>query len=144
MSASHSHDGHQVDGLGHHVASIQTYIAVFGVLLVFTVLTYAVSFADLGPLAFPVAMLVASVKAGLVCAYFMHLKYDERLNLLVFASSLFFVGVFIFFLIVDYSGRGAISPEEGYYYWGEQQAAAEQAAAPAAAPTEAAEGAGDE
>lgn len=134
MGDSHAHDGHQVDGLGHHVASIQTYIAVFGVLLVFTGLTYAVSFADLGPLAFPVAMLVACVKAFLVCAYFMHLKYDERFNLLIFASSLFFVGVFAFFLLVDYSGRAALSPEEGFYYWDRQnQVSSSAPEAPAAA-----------
>lgn len=110
------HDAHH-DGLGNHISSLQTYLAVFGVLLVFTVLTYAVSFADLGPLAFPVAMLVACVKAGLVATYFMHLKYDERVNILVFASCLFFVAVFAFFLLLDYAGRGIVVAEEGYYYY---------------------------
>ena len=130
------------DELGAHISPLQTYLTVFGALLLFTGLTYAVSLADLGPLAFPVAMLVAGCKAFLVASFFMHLKYDERFNVVVFASSLFFVGVFAFFTIIDVTGRGALRPEEGYYVWQEEQAAI--AAMEAAAAEEQAAAAAEE
>ncbi len=138
MSAHHdaAHDAHH-DGLGQHVSSVQTYVAVFGALLLFTGLTYAVSFADLGPFAFPVAMLVACTKAFLVASFFMHLKYDEKFNILVFASSLFFVGVFFAFTMLDISSRGNITPVESHFFYRDEVAAA-QAEADAAAAREAA------
>jgi cytochrome c oxidase subunit 4 len=134
MSA-HAHHEHGA----HHVSSVQTYVTVFGALLFFTVLTYAVSFANLGPFSLPVAMLVATCKAFLVCTFFMHLKYDERFNLVIFASSLFFVGVFAFFTLVDLGSRDYLVPEESHYFFREQAAAREAeaaAAAAAAAPAE--------
>jgi cytochrome c oxidase subunit 4 len=115
-------DAHH-DELGGHISPLQTYLAVFGALLLFTGLTYAVSLADLGPFAFPIAMAVAFCKAFLVASFFMHLKYDERFNLVVFVSSLFFVSVFAFFTIIDVTGRGQLRPAEGYYVWQEEQAA---------------------
>jgi cytochrome c oxidase subunit 4 len=118
---STSHDSHsdptQYDGLGHHIASLQTYIAVFGSLLFFTALTYAVSFADLGPFALLIAMMVAGVKAFLVATFFMHLKYDEKFNVLVFISSLFFIAVFFGFTLMDLGSRAVITETEDYHTW---------------------------
>lgn len=101
------------DGLGHHISPLRVYIAVFGALLLFTVLTYAVSFAGLGPAALPVAMLVACVKATLVVTFFMHLKYDEKFNRLVFLSSFFFMGVFFIITLTDVATRAVVDPVEG-------------------------------
>ncbi len=106
-------DDPHYDGLGHHISPVRLYWVVFGALLVFTGLTYAVSFADLGPAALPVAMLVACVKASLVCTFFMHLKYDERFNVLVFLSSIFFMLVFFAFTMMDVTTRAIIHPIEG-------------------------------
>ena len=119
MSTSHeSHsDPTQYDGLGHHIASLQTYIAVFGSLLFFTALTYAVSFADLGPFALLIAMMVAGVKAFLVATFFMHLKYDEKFNVLVFLSSVFFIAVFFGFTLMDLGSRAVITETEAYHTW---------------------------
>lgn len=137
---AHAHHEHG----GHHVSSVTTYVTVFLALLFFTILTYAVSFANLGPFALPIAMLVAGCKAFLVCAFFMHLKYDERFNVVVFGSSLFFVAVFAFFVLVDLGSRGLVVPEESHFFFRDQQsalqaeaAAAEAAAAPPAAADEA-------
>lgn len=137
MSAHTAHsDAH------HHVTSLQTYFAVYGALLVFTVLTYAVSFANLGPFAFFVAMLVATVKAGLVCGYFMHMKYDERFNVLIFLSSLFFVGLFFAFTIIDEGSRGMVNPEESRDFYLADQARPAAEAAPAGEAAPAADGSG--
>jgi caa(3)-type oxidase subunit IV len=118
---STSHDSHsdptKYDGLGHHIASLQTYVAVFGSLLFFTALTYAVSFADLGPFALLIAMMVACVKVFLVATFFMHLKYDEKFNVLVFVSSIFFIAVFFGFTMIDLGSRSVITEVEGYHTW---------------------------
>jgi cytochrome c oxidase subunit 4 len=147
-SAAEHADPNHVDGLGHHIGSVQTYVAVFGSLLLFTALTYGVSFADLGAFAFPIAMLVAFVKAGLVATFFMHLKYDEKFNVLIFVSSIFFVGIFFGFTLMDLMTRGSVTETEAYrtYYidnnigFGPQHA---EAAAPAAGDAPAAEASGE-
>ncbi len=53
-----------------------------------------------------IAMLIATVKAILVAAYFMHLKYDKPVNTIVVASTLFGVVLFIGLTIADFSARG--------------------------------------
>lgn len=56
-----------------------TYIAVFAALLLLTVVTVLVSYADLGAWNSVVALLIASMKATLVALFFMHLKGESRL-----------------------------------------------------------------
>jgi cytochrome c oxidase subunit 4 len=58
---------------------LRTYLAVFVALLVLTGITVAAAFLDLGPVNTPVALVVASLKAFLVLAFFMHLKVSHRL-----------------------------------------------------------------
>jgi len=96
----HGH-GHE-DGHGHvHVMPPWLLITVFVALLFLTFITVAVTRVDLGPLNIWVAMGVATAKATLVALYFMHLKYDNRFNLLVFLTSFLFVGLFISITMLD-------------------------------------------
>lgn len=99
-----------------HISPMTVYYKVFGGLLVLTALTYAVSYMSLGPASLPVAMLVAVVKASLVCAYFMHLKYDDRYHVFVFLSTLIFVGIFFTFTLFDLSSRTKLSDEQGTFF----------------------------
>ena len=64
----------------HHAPDVKKYLMVFGALLVLTVVTVAICYLRL-PIAVAVvlAMAVASVKAGLVGAFFMHLKGEKVL-----------------------------------------------------------------
>jgi caa(3)-type oxidase subunit IV len=111
--ASHAHDhhdeGHDHGHGGHHISSLGTYLSVFGALLVLTVVTVMVSYMGLpSTLSIVVAMIVASVKASLVCAWFMHLKYDVKFNVLVFLSAVWFAALFFIFTMIDLGSRGAI------------------------------------
>jgi len=74
----HGHHGHD-DGPGH-VLDRKVYNRVFVMLLVLTVITVAVSRVDFGVLNMVVAMVVASIKAGIVALFFMHLKYEDKLT----------------------------------------------------------------
>lgn len=128
--ANHAHESHHEP----HVLPLPVYYGVFGALLVLTVLTYAVSFAGLpASLSFGVAMLVASCKATLVGAVFMHLIWDEKINVIVLAVSVLAVLIFFSITLVDELSRGLILPEEGTLYRQHEQAALKEIANPPAA-----------
>ncbi|NQZ59213.1 MAG: cytochrome C oxidase subunit IV family protein, partial [Lentisphaeraceae bacterium] len=48
-----------------------------------------------------IALVIASIKASLVCLFFMHLKYDKPLNRLAFISGVFFLSLFFIFTLAD-------------------------------------------
>lgn len=85
----------------HHIIPLSVYFKVIAALMFLTVITVAAAQVDFGAMNTIIAMLIASVKAGLVLAFFMHLKYDDRLYLVTFGISIFFVIVFYFFSWVD-------------------------------------------
>lgn len=72
-----------------------TYIKVFAVLIVLTIITVAVAQVDLGRVNTLIAMLVATVKAVTVAFWFMHMNHESTLNRIVFITA--FVFAFIFF-----------------------------------------------
>lgn len=102
----HPHELHE------HVSPISLYNKIIGILFVLTGLTYAVSYMDLGAASLTVAMIVALVKASLVIAYFMHLKYDDRYHLFVFAGTILFVGIFFGFTMFDMDARSRLNDEQ--------------------------------
>ena len=76
--------------------TISTYKKVLGVLVVGTIVTVAASYIHFDSMAMTVglALLIASVKAGFVALYFMHL-IDERkiIYQLLGITTLFFIGL---------------------------------------------------
>ena len=107
---------HQTDADGNHISPISMYMKVYGALLVLTVITYAVSFADLGPFSLPAAMIVAVLKATLVVLFFMHLLHDDKFNSLILLVSMLFMGIFFAFTMLDVGARDLITPVESNYY----------------------------
>jgi cytochrome c oxidase subunit 4 len=92
---------------GHpHVLHKPTLLKVFGALIVLTIITVAVAYLPLGPLAMPVAIAVASTKASLVVLFFMALKDDNPVNGLTFTIGTIMVSVFITFTLFDTAFRG--------------------------------------
>ena len=85
-----------------HITPVKLLLGVFGALTVLTVFTVAVTAIDLGSQGnFVVAMIIATVKAGLVMAFFMHLVWDKRFNLTVFLSAFLFVLLFLSLSLTD-------------------------------------------
>ena len=99
-----------------HISPKSLYWKVFGALMLLTVLTVLVSYMSLGSASLPVAILVAVVKASLVCMYFMHLKYDDRYHVFVFLSTLIFVGIFFTFTLFDLQSRAKLHDEQGTFF----------------------------
>lgn len=67
----------------------RAYIMVWLTLLILTVVTWLVSYVNLGMMNVVLAMLIASLKASLVALFFMHLRHENRL---VLAFALFPLG----------------------------------------------------
>ena len=94
------------DGKLHiHTAPIKLYLGVFAALIFFTVLTVALSYVHLGSLNLVVAILIATVKAGLVVTFFMHLRDDKRFITLMLLGGLFFIGIFFNYTMMDTNRR---------------------------------------
>jgi cytochrome c oxidase subunit IV len=104
-----SHDSHGTSHDDHgdqiaHVMPVKLLFIIGGALLFLTAVTVWVTFIDLGRSGnLIIAMVIATIKAGMVCAYFMHLRWDRPFNALVFASSVLFVALFISITLLDKS-----------------------------------------
>ncbi len=90
---------------------VRVYVMVFVALAVLTIVTVAISYLDLStPWAISLAMVVATVKAGLVAGYFMHLISEEKVILWL----LLLCAAFLFFLFVlplgTETGNGPLWP----------------------------------
>ncbi len=95
--------GHHGDEIAH-VTPVRLLLTVWGALMVLTIITVAVTSVDLGSrVNLVVAMAIATVKAGLVVTYFMHLRWDRPFHTLVFLGSLLFVSLFISMTLLDKS-----------------------------------------
>jgi len=95
-----------------HITPVKTYLYVGISLLLLTGLTVGASFIDFGPFNVTIALLIASVKALLVALFFMHLFWDNKIYLIVFAASLLFFTIFLTFSMFDTTTRGAIYEEK--------------------------------
>ena len=92
-------------GHGHehvaHIMPVPGLLGVFALLMILTFITVAVSWVDLGNWNLVVALGIATVKASLVALYFMHLRYDNPFNALVFVTALVFLGIFLSLTLLD-------------------------------------------
>jgi cytochrome c oxidase subunit IV len=96
------HPGDPHEEGGH---SAIPYFAVWIALVFFTFLTYATGKQHLGAWALFIALAIACTKSALVALIFMHLKDSSGMTRLVFATSLVFVGLLLFFTVADVATR---------------------------------------
>jgi caa(3)-type oxidase subunit IV len=102
----HSHTSNPELQMGHHhVSSSAMFLNVLLVLLFLTVVTVGASRVDFGPANMLIAMGIASVKASLVIAIFMHVKWDTAINKIVFLSSFLFLSLLFVFTLADQATR---------------------------------------
>jgi cytochrome c oxidase subunit IV len=97
----------------HHVhGGPKLYMAILGALLFLTVVTVGASYINFGSgmVNVIVAMLIASIKASLVALFFMHLRWEGRMNAIIFCSTLFFLGLFLIGCYTDAVSRPRLEP----------------------------------
>lgn len=85
--------------------SRRTYIHVFIALVALAAITALASELDLGPFNVTVALIIASVKAGLVAVFFMHLRESRRLIGLVVLVAMVWLGILLVLTSADYATR---------------------------------------
>jgi len=90
----------------HHVASKPLYYAVFGALIIGTVLTVLAAKVDMGAFNNVVMLTIAITKATLVILYFMHVRWGSRLTWVIVGSSFFWLLIMFTFTMMDYMSRG--------------------------------------
>ncbi len=81
--------------------SYSIFVAVWLALMVLTAITVAVAQVDLGALNIWVALGIASLKSGLVIAFFMHMKYENWLLRFSLFATLVTLAIFIGFTFFD-------------------------------------------
>lgn len=132
---AHSHDDH-ADGyhVHAHVSTTKFNLAILGVLIFFTLITVGAYNVRLGEWNLFVAILIATMKAGLVMGFYMHLHWEKGFNKLFFLGSFIFVGIFLGYTVNDTSHRGRqqslhgvrVDPATGNYAHGTPALIAEQ------------------
>ncbi|MEN9799226.1 MAG: hypothetical protein RL653_2922 [Pseudomonadota bacterium] len=93
------------DHAPHAHGSPLRYLLVFLGLLVLTVVTYVTGKMHLGGWALPLALVIASTKAGLVLAFFMHLWDTRGAPLVAMAVSLLFIVTLLALVFGDVAFR---------------------------------------
>ena len=105
MSSEHVVDDH------HHVdidRQVKIYVTVFVTLMALTLITVAVSYLHLPPVAaIGVALLVATIKGSLVACYFMHLIAEKKL---IYAVLILTVAFFVVLLALP-----VLTVHDGYW-----------------------------
>jgi cytochrome c oxidase subunit 4 len=92
---------------GHHkMVSHGGYLLVFAGLMLFAGLSFVLSYARLGVMTVPVAMLISSIKALLVAIFFMELITQRFVNRFVLIAAAAFVILLIALMVADVLTRG--------------------------------------
>lgn len=90
----------------HGESHLKLYAAVFATLLVLTFVTVWVAEHDFGLLNTPIALGIASFKAGIVVLYFMHVRWSSRVTWLFAGAGFVFLLILLGFTLSDYVTRG--------------------------------------
>lgn len=100
-------DHKQTEGHSLHISSYKDHLITLAVLIFLTVLTVAVSVygGGMGVISVVLALTIASIKALVVAAYFMHLKFDHKMYRYMVMIVMFMFVVFMLILSLDYSNR---------------------------------------
>ena len=86
---------------GPHIVSYKKLVGIWLALLVLTALTVAITRVDLGGYKVVGALTIACVKAGLVIAVFMHMKYEGGVLRWLLFLTLVTLAIFIGFTFFD-------------------------------------------
>jgi cytochrome c oxidase subunit 4 len=84
-----------------HIVPARAFLIVWACLLALTALTITVAGLHLGNFSTLAAIVIASVKAGLVLWFFMHLKYETRLFKMLLLVPIVTLAVIIGMTFID-------------------------------------------
>src|SRR5262245_49183150 len=91
--------------MSHEHSNVRVFVIVFVALLVLLGLTVEAARHDLGRWNFPVAALIAAVKALLIALYFMHVRQSAPLTRLVVTAGVVWLAILFTLSLADYWTR---------------------------------------
>lgn len=98
--------------MSEHIVSKKIYFAIFGALMIGTVLTVVAAFYDLDHIFHGantvVALTIAVIKATLVVLYFMHVRYGTRLTWVIVIAGFFWLAIMFALTMSDYLSRNEL------------------------------------
>jgi cytochrome c oxidase subunit 4 len=96
-----------------HVLPLGLYLKTWGALLILTGITVGASYVDFGSVNLWIALGIATVKALLVAAIFMHLRYDHKFHSVILGMAVVFTVIFVGFTMFDTLTRGRTDAVRG-------------------------------
>lgn len=82
--------------------NVKQYLVIFGILMILTVVTVGVSYWHLPPaMGILLGLMIATLKAGLVAAFFMHLKGERAIIYGCLGVTVFFMAILFLLPITD-------------------------------------------
>ena len=99
MSHDHDEDAH------HEPMGYGLYFLTWFSLLVLTAITVTAAGFDFGRMSIVVALVIATIKAGVVVAWFMHLKFEAKLIHIMLLLTIVTLVIFIGLTFTDTSFR---------------------------------------
>lgn len=88
-----------------HISSYKDHLMVLGFLITLTIITVGITSIELSAYNVVAALIIASIKATIVLLYFMHLKFDQKIFLLMTVLVLLLVASVIGITLFDYLDR---------------------------------------
>jgi len=88
-----------------HIVSYKTHFLVLSALIVFTLLSVAITQIELSSYATIAALLIAGIKSTFILLIFMHLKYDLRMFKVMVGLIIGLLFTVIFITMLDYIFR---------------------------------------
>jgi len=85
-----------------HISGYKDHLFVLAILITFTVITVAITSVELNAFNTVAALLIATCKAAIVLLYFMHLKFDNKIYLLMTIFVIVILGAVIGVTLFDY------------------------------------------
>jgi len=99
--------------MSHVAPQVRGYVAVFGALLVLTLLTVAISYVQLSTSStIALALTIATAKAALVALFFMHLKGERPMVFWTLALTAFLFVALLAFVLWSEADH-IVGPREG-------------------------------
>src|SRR5437868_13123502 len=92
--------------MSEHIIPRKTYVGIWIALMCLTALTAGLSYVDFGAFSAAVALLIATIKGGLVVLFFMEVKYiSHRQTYLVILAGFFWLLILLSLAMSDYISR---------------------------------------
>ncbi len=88
-----------------HLISYRVYVFVWLALVILTGITVGASYTHLGHVAIFTALLIATVKGTLLLLYFMHIRFEKPIYLVMILAVLATYGIFVGLTFTDYIYR---------------------------------------